>query len=37
MKRIIQLIESELEQIEHPPYLIINMIRNKELDNKLDA
>lgn len=37
MKRKIQLIEGELEQIEHQHHLNINMIRKKELENELDA
>lgn len=37
MKRKIQFIESELEQIEHQHHLNINMIRKKELENELDA
>lgn len=37
MKRKIQLIESELEQIEHQHHLNINMVRKKEFENELDA
>lgn len=37
MKRKIQFIESELEQIEHQHHLNINMIRKKELENELEA
>lgn len=36
-ERKIQLIESELEQIEHQHHLNINMIRKKELENELEA